>query len=216
MTTKKQIRVAHLYRVSTPDQNLARQKEELTEFSNKFGWKIIAQIEEIGSGARKNKDRVAIIELLRLAQERKIDKVLVHEISRLGRSTGESLTLIDKLTDLGVSVYEKQRNIETLNADGTPNGISELILGVLASLYKMERSEMISRIRSGMQSAKRNGIHCGRKRESFETKEKFLAKYPQLIKSFVKGENLSMRKRASLYCVSLGTVCKIKILLESR
>ncbi|MCB0476760.1 MAG: recombinase family protein [Crocinitomicaceae bacterium] len=210
----KKIKVCQLIRVSTTTQNLERQREELDALCKKMDWEVVSVIEEIGSGAKKNKDRKAIQELKKLCSTQQVNKVIVHEISRLGRTTGESLSLIESLTDAGISVYEYQRNIETLKQDGTPNPISELIISVLASLYKMERADMIARIKSGMKSAALRGVHCGRPQGSIEDSKYFLAKHQELVNSFHLGEQLSLRKRAKLYGKSVNTVRKVQALLE--
>lgn len=209
---KKEIKVVQLIRTSTPDQNPQRQIEELDTLCKKNDWKVVETIVEVGSGSKKNKDRASINKILDLAKKRKIDKVVVQELSRLGRKTGESVSLCETLAEIQVSVFEKARNIETLNEDGTPNAISSMILSVLASLHSMESSERNARIKSGMASAKKRGIHCGRY-PGAETSSKFLSKHKTVVRSFENGESLSLRKRASLYDVSVNTVVKVQRVL---
>lgn len=211
----KKIKVVQLIRTSSPEQNPQRQIEELNALCEKNNWKVIQSIIEVGSGSKKNKDRASINTILELAKKAKIDKVVVQELSRLGRRTGESVSLCETLADLGVSVYEKARNIETLNEDGTPNAISSMILSVLASLHSMESSERNSRIKSGMASAKKRGVHCGRS-PGTETTTRFLSKHKSIVNSFNNGENLSLRKRASLYGVSVNTVIKVQCAMPAQ
>jgi DNA invertase Pin-like site-specific DNA recombinase len=206
---KKTIKVVQLIRTSTPEQNPQRQIEELDELCKKNNWTVVESIVEVGSGSKKNKDRASINRILELAKKGSMDKLITIELSRIGRRTGESVTLCETLADLGVSVYEKARNIETLNDDGTPNAISSMILSVLASLHSMESAERNARIKSGMASAKKRGVHCGRD-SGTEPISKFLSKHKPIVKSFEKGENLSLRKRANLYDVSVNTVVKIQ------
>jgi DNA invertase Pin-like site-specific DNA recombinase len=115
-----QIKVCQFLRVSTCSQSTSRQREELNALCVKNNWDVVRTIEEIGSGAKKNKDRESIYELLKLVDSGKINKVIVNEMSRLGRTTAQSLQLIEKLSKRKVSVFEYQRNIETLNDDVTP------------------------------------------------------------------------------------------------
>lgn len=215
METKK-IKVAQLVRVSTPQQSLKRQREELDKLCLDKGWTVVARLEEIGSGSKLNDKRATIKEIEKLARNKSIDKVVVQELSRLGRRTGESITLIEKLADLGVSVFEKARNIETLNSDGTKNAISSMILSVLASLHSMESSERNERIKSGIHSRIRAGLPFGRSEGSRECLKIFLKKYPKLVRSFQNGERLSLRKRAGLYGVAVNTVRKVQACLQDR
>lgn len=211
MTQKstKQIRVLQMVRVSLKIQNVTRQLEELDEICKRNNWEVVEVITEVGSGSRKNRDRASIRRIQELARKSKIDKVIVHELSRLGRRTGESVALCEELADLGVSVYEKARNIETLNDDGTPNAISSMILSVLASLHSMESAERNMRIRSGIKSRINANLPFGRP-PGIESRERFLSKHKELVQSFLKGENLSLRKRAMLYGKSVNTVRKVE------
>lgn len=209
-----QVKVCQFLRVSTFSQSTSRQQEELNTLCVKNNWDVVRTIEEIGSGAKKNKDRESIYELLALADSGRINKVVVHEMSRLGRTTAQSLQLIEKLSEKQVSVYEYQRNIETLNDDGTPNLVSELILSVLASVSRMERGELVSRIKSGMRSAAAAGKTLGRPKGVKQTDSDILKKYPSLVRSFTNGEYMSLRKRAFLYSVSVNTVRKIEKIIR--
>lgn len=205
----KEIRVVQLVRISLAQQSLTRQKEELDALCEEKGWKVVLRLEEVGSGSKNNKDRDSIQQIEQLAEQGKIDKVVVQELSRLGRKTGQSISLIEKLADFGVSVFEKSRNIETLNPDGSKNAISSMILSVLASLHSMESSERNSRIVSGIKSRQRGGLPFGRPEGSFEDNNKFLSKHSDLVKSFKNGEKLSLRKRARLYNKSVNTIRKV-------
>jgi len=215
MTQKanKKIKVLQLVRVSLEGQKNKRQLEELDIVCNKNNWSVVEVITEVGSGSKKNKDRTSIRRILELAKKSKIDKVIVHELSRLGRRTGESVSLCEQLADLGVSVYEKTRNIETLNDDGTPNAISSMILAVLASLHSMESSERNMRIKSGIKSRMNANLPFGRPSGS-EPIKKFLSKHKELVQSFVIGESISLRKRAKLYGKSVNTVRKVEGIIK--
>ncbi len=212
----KKARVVTLVRISTNQQTLKRQKEELKDLCSRNEWDIVLDLEEVGSGSRLNSNRSTIQTILQLAKGQQIDKVVVQELSRLGRRTGESISLIEQLSDLGVSVYEKARNIETLNDDGSKNAIGALIMSVLASIHSMESSERNARISSGIQSRLRAGLPWGRPRNVQETSAKFLKKHSKLVKSFENKENLSLRKRADLYKVSVNTVRKVELALYER
>lgn len=212
MATKKN-RVVLLHRISTAMQNLQRQREELAELCEEKGWTIVEILEEVGSGSKDYRKRSSIDKILNLAETGKIDKVVVQELSRLGRKTGQSISLCEKLGEMGVSVYEKARNIETLNEDGTPNSIAQMILSVLASLYFMESEDRNMRIKSGIKSRQRKGLPFGRPKGSVEDEKKLMKKHSQLVNSFKAGEKLSLRKRAKLYKCSVNTVRKVQLLV---
>lgn len=199
-------------RVSTADQSLSRQIEELTDFAKSQDWNVVKVVTEIGSGTTAIERRKAIDDLKRSVIELEADKILVSEISRLGRTTSESLSVIDFMTRNGVSCYEFQRRLETLNADLTVNPIAELILSVLASVAKMEKAQLVERIKSGMKSAARKGKHLGRAKGTVKAPETFLQENKAVVRSLTE-ERLSVRKTARLYNVSVATVQKAKKLL---
>lgn len=199
-------------RVSTADQTLDRQVEELTALANFQGWNVVKIIREVGSGSTAIEKRKAIDDLKNSVTELKASRVLVSEISRIGRTTSEALSVVDFMTKRGLSVYEYQRKIETLNEDGSINPVAELILSVLASVARMEKAQLVTRIKSGMASARRKSIHCGRPQGSTKPDERFLAENRMVVRS-LKGEKLSVRKTAKLYGVSVSTVMKVKTLI---
>ena len=217
MTQKanKKVRVLQLVRVSTKEQKVTRQLEELNIVCKNKNWEVVEVITEVGSGSRKNQDRNSIRRIRELARKSKIDKVVVHELSRLGRRTGESVSLCEELADLGISVYEKARGIETLNEDGTPNAISSMILSVLASLHSMESAERNMRIKSGIKSRLAANLPFGRP-PGAESTDKFLSKHQELVQSFKRRENLSLRERAKLYGRSVNTVRKVEQLVINK
>ena len=96
-------------RVSTSEQSLDRQADELTA----AGAENVYQ--EVGSG-KKGADRPVWDETLRSL--RKGDTLVVTELSRLGRSTSQLSALADDLKDSGVALRILNLGIDT----GTPAG----------------------------------------------------------------------------------------------
>lgn len=90
-------------RVSTTDQNPARQEEALKLHN------VERIFEEHVSG--KDMNRPKLNELLDFVREG--DVVIVESYSRLARSTKDLLTIIDKLQDKKVSFVSLKENIDT-------------------------------------------------------------------------------------------------------
>lgn len=208
------MKVILFVRISTPDQSLDRQVEELTDYAAMQNWDVVHVVREVGSGSTAVENRNAINELKSVAVSLRVNKVLVSEVSRIGRTTSESLGVIDFLTKNRISCVEYQRKIETLNEDLTVNPIAELILSVLASCAKLEKSQLILRIKSGMKSAASKGKHLGRPNGSVKTQDRFLQENKAVVSSLM-SERLSVRKTAKLYNVSLATVMKVKKMIAA-
>jgi DNA invertase Pin-like site-specific DNA recombinase len=137
-------------RVSTGDQSLDRQRDELTAAGAE---RILS---EIGSG-KKGAVRPVWDELGRSL--RSGDTLMVTELSRLGRSTSQLSALADDLNERGVALRILNLGIDT----GTPAG--KLVYSIIAAVAEMERDLLIERTNSGLAAARARGRSGGRKRE---------------------------------------------------
>jgi DNA invertase Pin-like site-specific DNA recombinase len=98
--------------------------------------------------------RPGLDELLTFA--RPGDAIVILDLDRLGRSTRHLLALIDDLRDRGIGLRILNLGVDT----NTPAG--QLVLTVMASIAALERAYLVDRVRSGLESAKRNGRVGGR------------------------------------------------------
>ena len=121
-------------RVSTVDQNEARQIEGL----QKYG--IEKWFTEKVSG--KNTNRPQLQAMLEFAREG--DTVYVHDFSRLARSTKDLLDIVDTLTEKKIHLVSNKEAIDT----STPQG--KLMLTMIAAIYEFERTNMLERQREGI------------------------------------------------------------------
>src|SRR5690554_6754042 len=136
-------------RVSSEGQDLQRQINELRAFCKKSNYNLVEVFTEKISGVRKNSERKVLMDMISFCDNNKIKKVLCWEMSRLGRSTVEVLQTIEQLTANKISLYIHNFNIETLNANGEKNPVSNLLVQILSSVAEMERVQIRQRIKSG-------------------------------------------------------------------
>jgi DNA invertase Pin-like site-specific DNA recombinase len=137
-------------RVSTGEQSLDRQKDELAAAGAEMVYS------EVGSG-KKGAVRPQWDELLRSL--RRGDILVVTELSRLGRSTSQLSQLADDLTERGVALRILNLGIDT----ATPSG--KLVYSIIAAVAEMERELLIERTNSGLAASRARGRKGGRKRE---------------------------------------------------
>jgi len=189
-------------------QDNERQTNELIEYANKMGYKLVEVYEEKVSGYKKNEDRPIFSRMLEEIEKGAIDKVLVWELSRIGRSVIQSLQNIQLLTDKKVSIYIKNFNLETLNDDKTPNSLSMFMVQILFSVANMEAQLTKSRMVSGYRNHIKNGGKVGRKSGSIETEEETIQKHSDVLKLLKK--KLSIRQISGLTNKSTNTVLKVK------
>ena len=135
-------------RVSTAEQNEARQIEALT----KAGVELI-YLDKLSG---KNTERPKLQEML--AFVRKGDTLIVESFSRLARSTRDLLSIVDQLNKKEVTFVSQKETVNT----ATPQG--RFMLTVFAAIAELERENILERQREGIEIAKRLGKYKGRKR----------------------------------------------------
>lgn len=133
-------------RVSTTDQNLEAQLEQLTT----AGCTMIYQ--EKVSGAKR--DRPELVKMIEYVREG--DTVVVCKLDRIARSTRHLLEIVDGLKEKGVTFKVINMNLDTSTATG------RLMLEMLAAIGQFERSMLLERQAEGIEQAKLKGVYKGR------------------------------------------------------
>ena len=132
-------------RVSTVEQNEARQREALGKY-NIDKWFI-----EKASG--KTMKRPKLQEMLGFIRED--DVVYVEEFSRLGRTAYDLLSIVKRIENTGAKFVSLKENFDT----STPTG--RLQLTMMAAIAEFEREMILERQREGIAIAK-EGRYKGR------------------------------------------------------
>lgn len=186
-------------RVSTPEQNTARQKDGLKPYT------------DICSGSIPFRDREWGEKLIKDAQLGHIKSVHVQSIDRLGRNTIDILNTIQLLTKLQVNVISQKEGLNTLLDDGTENPTAKLMVGILGTLAEFELTRIKERQAEGIAKAKARGVYkTNGGNRTKETKSKFLSKKKNALclKELKRGN--SVRRSAKLAGISLMTAQKVK------
>ena len=150
-------------RVSTVDQNEARQVESL----KKYG--IEKWYSEKVSG--KNLNRPKLQEMLDIVREG--DTIFIHDFSRISRSVKDLLSLIDLLEAKKVHLVSVKENLDT----STPAG--RLMLTMIGAINEFERANLLERQREGIAIAKAKGKYKGRK--AIEIDKSFIDGYQRYL-----------------------------------
>lgn len=201
-------RVVLFSRVSTNQQDYSRQTSEMLTYSNRMGYQVVGIFEEVISGAKKNKERQILNEMLDFIGKNEVSKVLIWELSRLGRNAAQVLETLDYLNQIKVSLYILNYNLETLNEDGVVNPMSTFMVQVISSFAQVERENIIQRMRSGYAKHLQEGKSVGRKVGYRKSQETLLNENREVIKYLKKG--YSVREVMALTNKSSGLVQKIK------
>ena len=195
-------------RVSTSSQDYQRQLDELREHASRMGYTVVKEFSEKISGARKVEERAALSDLLHFVESNEVDKVLIYECSRLSRRAVDFLSVIERLTEQGISVYIHQNGLETLQPDGNPNPIAQLVLGILAQFNSMERGLIRSRMESGYNHYRACGGKVGRKKGYRKTDQQMKEQYAEELRLLRKGYSLA--NVSKLTGTAINTLRKVK------
>lgn len=148
--TPKGQRFAYL-RVSSTDQNLARQRAMIGDVDKEF-------IDELSARSRANRPGLDnCIDYLR-----DHDELYVASIDRLARSLVDLRGIIDQITAKGASVHFLKENLTFSKETTDPR--DTLMLSILGSFAEFERSIIRERQAEGIALAKKAGKYKGRKR----------------------------------------------------
>jgi len=149
-------------RVSTTEQNTARQEEMMKE------WNVDRIFKEKISG--KDTERKELKKLMEYV--RSGDVVIVESYSRFARSTKDLLQLLEELQKKEVSFISQKEQINTT----TPQG--KFMLTVFAGLAEFERESILQRQKEGIAIAKAEG-KMGRPKKEIKEFESILMQVNQ-------------------------------------
>lgn len=168
-------------RVSTAEQNLERQRENLAPYN------IERWFEEKVSGKDTHREQLKLM----LGFVREGDTVYVNDFSRLSRSVSDLLNLVSALSAKGVRLVSIKETFDT----STPTG--KLMITLIGAINEFERQNMLERQREGIAIAKREGKYKGRKPLELEGFEELYLLW--------KSGSISAVKAAEALSISRGT-----------
>ena len=136
-------------RVSSADQNLARQIDAIGQVDRMFE-------EKVSGGSRA--DRRELIECVRYVRDG--DTVRVASMDRLARSLIDLQQIVDEIIAKGAAIYFVKEN-QTYSAT-SDESMSRLLLHILGAFAEFERSLIRERQAEGIRIAKVAGKYKGR------------------------------------------------------
>lgn len=174
-------------RVSSIDQNIARQKEAIENHVEIDKWYI-----EKTSG--KDRNRPKLNQMLDYVRED--DIIYIHSLDRLARNTKDLLNIVEQLSKEKVHLHSLKDNFVF---DDTPTG--KFILTILAGFAEFERAIAKERQLEGIAIAKENNVYKGRKPIKINKKQ-FEELYIDYKKGYITQEGITRRlniSRTTLY-----------------
>ncbi len=193
-------------RVSTSEQNISRQMNNLDGFDYVFT--------DYCSGSIDFWERPKGSQIKKLIDKEELKLLEIHSIDRLGRNTLDVLSIWKNLTEKGIRIVCRNPNFQNINDDGKTDMFSELMISILSMMGDFERKMIKERQGEGIEQRKRTLGYSGRQVGTKESVDKFLSKpkSKMIIKDL---ENGYTHKEISFRCrCSFSTIDKVKIYSE--
>lgn len=195
------MRIALYARVSTSDQTVGQQLDDLRQICSRQGWNVVAELQDTISGTKFT--RKGLDELMAMVRRKRIDLIACHKLDRLGRSLPHLAQMIGEFESHGVALFIPGQGIDT--RDNNPAG--KLQMHVLMAVADFERSLISSRTKLKLQALQRSGRHIGRPKMLASVK----ARAVTLMESYSKtGINPTCRRIARELGVSVGTAHRLR------
>ena len=197
-------RIAYYIRVSTVEQNIARQEEKA-----EAGWKVYT---DKVSGVIPFERRPQGKKLLEDIEAGLLDEVVVLQLSRLGRSTENILSTIKTIHENKVCINILNEGIRT-RINGKVNITATLLITILSGIATADYETRREATLAGIALAKQRGVYKGRSKGSTENIDKWSQKPKvQKVKTLLES-GVSVRKIRQTLGVSYNLCYKVKRLL---
>lgn len=208
MDMKKDLVIYARISSTTDRQNTERQISDLSLYAKNNNFQIVKTYEERISGARKNDDRIVLMECVNYCINNKIDTLACSELSRIGRSQIDILQIINLLNENKVNLYIQNLGFNTLNPDKSINACASILISVMGQMAAIERSNIQYRLNSGRDNYIKNGGVLGRPKSSTKSINKKKVEYAEAISLLKKG--YSVRNVAKITGRGVATIQRIK------
>lgn len=177
--------VAIYVRVSTEDQNLNNQINQLQSYCSRLNYNIYKVYADKISGSIES--RPAFNTLLEDSRKKLFDAVLTWKLDRLGRSVKHLISIVEEWKSKGIDIICYNQNIDTT----TPNG--KLMFHIIGAFAEFERELISERTKAGLAQARKEGKTLGRPKLSKYHINKVLQIYQETdsIKQTAKEVNIS-------------------------
>lgn len=202
-------RIAIYYRVSTDRQDLASQRHAvenwISQLSEQQKPTHIKVFQDEGiSGATLR--RPGFQNMMQESYEKKFDTLIVYRLDRFSRNATTAIKLLLDLDECGVGFISVTQPVLNL---GHENPFRRTMLAAFAEIAEIERETIVSRVRAGLDAAKKRGVRLGAPPKIDDgRREEIMA---------LRNLGLSFKKIANQTRLSVGTVHAVVSLdLESR
>jgi len=150
------MKTAIYVRVSTDKQEVDNQLLQLREYCKKQDFEIIREYSEVVSGAKTSRPQFDL--MFKEAHKKVFELVLFWDLSRFSRSgTLFTLQKLQELDNLSIKWHSYQEAYFS-----SLGQFKDVVIGIMATLAKIERDKISERTKAGLARARANGKFAGR------------------------------------------------------
>jgi len=196
-------------RISTASQKLDRQLSN--DVNLKFSDRDI--FTDTISGSKSFSKRPEGSKILDLVRSNKVASLTVHSLDRFGRNLADVQNTLEVLKEFNVNFISIKEGISTLDENGKPNKINELLFIVLGWFADFELERITERRKEGIDAYRlKGGYKVMHKREAIPT-DVVLKQYAGIVELLGMGK--SPTEIHELTGKSRSTIYKVKKLLPT-
>lgn len=150
-------RIAVYYRVSTDKQDLTSQEQDVEKWlADKEYTSLEIYKDEGMSGSKTN--RPEFQRMLAKCADGLIDTIITYRLDRFSRDASTAIRLILELDDKGTAFISVTQPVLNLGHD---NPFRRTMLAAFAEISQIERETIVTRIKSGLDAARKRGQKLG-------------------------------------------------------
>ncbi|MEM4592421.1 MAG: recombinase family protein [Sulfolobales archaeon] len=152
-------------RVSLESENVDNQVIEIEKFAESQGLELVEVFKDVGvSGSKPALERNGFKQLLEASKLLGIKTIVVYDLTRLGRDLFDLVNTYRLLLEQGYTVlFVKHPELNAKPGSPVSEALRKALLTMLGIVSELERAFIVERTRAGLERAKREGKHIGRK-----------------------------------------------------
>ena len=152
-------------RVSTPEENIDNQIQGIESFCRSNNLELLKVFSDIGvSGSKPAFEREGFKQLLQASKLLDVKTIVIYDLTRLGRDLFDLIHTYRKLLENGYNVlFVKHPELNVRPNTPIGEALRRALLTILGIVAELERAFIRERTKAGLERAKREGKHIGRK-----------------------------------------------------